>query len=101
MFASGGRGKIPLRTILDKYIPKHLIDRPKMGFAIPIHEMLRGPLRDWAESLLSTDSLKNADVFDPMAVKRLWAEHIAGKRNNVPSLWPILMFLSWMEERKA
>jgi asparagine synthase (glutamine-hydrolysing) len=72
-----------------------LIERPKMGFAIPLGEWLRGPLRDWAESLISEQRLREAGLLDPAPVRKLWAEHLSGRSNSQYLLWDVLMLEAW------
>jgi asparagine synthase (glutamine-hydrolysing) len=91
----GGVGKWPLRQILKQYVPEELFDRPKMGFGIPIGDWLRGPLRDWAEEILSDSNLGNQEWFDSKVVRATWVEHLSGRRNLVHQLWSVLMALAW------
>jgi asparagine synthase (glutamine-hydrolysing) len=90
-----GKGKWLLRKVLDRYVPRSIIERPKMGFAVPIDAWLRGPLREWAEDLLSDRSLKSAGLLDPAPVRRRLAEHQTGRRNWQYSLWGALMIQAW------
>ena len=96
-----GQGKWALRQILYRYVPKALIERPKAGFAIPIGAWLRGPLRDWAESLLSVQALGEQPTLDVVAIRARWAEHVAGTHDRTASLWGVLMFQAWAREWHA
>src|SRR5262249_45986204 len=89
-----GSGKRILRGVLDRYVPRHLVERPKMGFDPPIDTWLRGPLRDWAGDLLDRRALALAGI-DPAPVHRRWAEHQASTRNHGYPLWTVLMYQSW------
>lgn len=97
-FRIGPRGgKQILRDILDRYVPRNLVERPKSGFALPIHDWLRGPLRDWGEDLLDEARLRREGYFDAGSVRRAWGDHLSGRRNRQYELWSILMFQSWQE----
>ncbi len=85
-----------LRQILYKYVPQHLIDRPKMGFGIPLDVWLRGPLRDWAESLLNKALIEQQGYLQAAPILEKWQEHLSGKRNWQYQLWTVLMFQAWM-----
>jgi asparagine synthase (glutamine-hydrolysing) len=95
-----GQGKWLLRQLLYKYVPKKLIERPKMGFGVPIDIWLRGPLKDWAESLINEKRLREEGFFDPEPVRRKWDQHLDGIHNWAYHLWSILMFQLWLEETK-
>jgi len=94
-----GETKWPLCQILYRYVPRELVDRPKMGFGIPLHDWLRGPLKDWAETLLDETRLKAEGIFYPAPIRSLWAEHLSGHRNLGHYLWNILMFQLWLEKQ--
>ena len=94
----GKQSKWILRRLLDRYVPRKFVERPKMGFGVPLHDWLRGPLRDWAEAKLDPARLARRDVFDPIEVRHVWEEHLHGYSNNVATLWPVLMYDSWADE---
>lgn len=95
----GSHGKQILRKLLCRELPAALFDRPKAGFAIPVGEWIRGPLRPWAEDLLEPHSMAAEGYFDPAIVHRRWQEHLAGRRDSTPALWAILMFQAWLREQ--
>ncbi len=90
-----GVSKWALRQILYRHVPKTMIERPKMGFGIPLHEWLRGPLREWAEDLLNERRLKEEGIFDPHPIRERWDQHISGDVDWHYPLWTILMFQAW------
>lgn len=94
-----GKGKWILREVLYKHVPRELIERPKKGFSIPLASWLRGPLRDWAEPLISEERLQQEGYFYPQKIREAWAEHLSEKRDNSTRLWSILMFQAWFEEQ--
>lgn len=94
-----GVGKWPVRQVLDRYVPRKLVERPKKGFAAPIGTWLRGPLRDWGEHLLSIEQLHKDDLFDVAEIRRKWTEHLTGRRNWQNTLWSVLMFQAWRCEQ--
>jgi asparagine synthase (glutamine-hydrolysing) len=96
-----GRGKWILRKVLNRYLPAPVIERPKAGFTVPLGEWLRGPLRDWAEALLSEQRLLSEGYLNAAIVRDIWQEHISEKRDWSSKLWHILMFQAWLEDERA
>lgn len=93
-----GQGKWLLRQVLYQYVPKNLIERPKQGFGGPVHQWLRGPLRDWAESQLSVDRLRREGYFNVEKVRKVWEDHLAGRVDASHRLWGVLMFQAWLAQ---
>ncbi|MCZ4282361.1 asparagine synthase (glutamine-hydrolyzing) [Kiloniella laminariae] len=93
-----GQGKWLLRQVLYKYVPKEMVERPKMGFGVPIDAWLRGPLREWAEELLSPAALQSTGLLESAPVQKKWQEHLSGRRNWQYLLWDVLMLQAWHHE---
>jgi asparagine synthase (glutamine-hydrolysing) len=96
MKVRGAKGKRVLRRVLDRYVPRPLIDRPKMGFGMPLEAWLRGRLRDWAESLLDESAMRAQGLLDPKPIREKWEEHVAGKGEWKHHLWAVLMLQAWL-----
>ena len=95
-----GQGKWILRNLLRRYVPPQLIDRPKSGFGIPLDSWLRGPLRDWAESLLDANRLKSEGFLNPRPIRESWNNHLAGNHTWQYHLWDVLMFQAWYSAQR-
>jgi asparagine synthase (glutamine-hydrolysing) len=93
-----GKSKWLLREVLYRHVPAKLIDRPKMGFGVPIDSWLRGPLREWAEALLDERRLREEGFFEPEPIRLAWEAHLKGQ-NNQHKLWTVLIFGSWLETK--
>jgi asparagine synthase (glutamine-hydrolysing) len=94
----GGKGKWLLRQLLYRHVPKHMVERPKMAFDVPIGRWLKGELRDWAETLLDERKLAEQGFLDPAPIRRRWHEHLNGTRNWQYPLWNVLMFQAWLDQ---
>ena len=101
MKIAGGQGKIALRQVLYRHVPRALIERPKMGFGIPLDDWLRGPLRDWADALLDEARLRREGYFEPAEIRRVWAAHLLGNQSYGYRLWSVLMFQAWLEQQNG
>lgn len=93
-----GRGKLPFRRILKRYLPEALIERPKRGFMLPVGHWLRGDLRDWAEALLTPQRLAASGIDDVATVRTAWGEHVSGTRDRASRMWTVLMYQAWHEK---
>ena len=101
MKVRGGVGKHILRELLYREVPRKLLERPKAGFAVPVGEWIKGPLRPWAEDLLDPARIAGEGWFDPAIVQRRWQDHLSGRRDSTPALWAMLMFQAWLSEQRA
>jgi asparagine synthase (glutamine-hydrolysing) len=96
-----GQGKWILREVLYKYVPKELVNRPKMGFSVPVGDWIRGPLLDWACDLLDESRIENQGIYNTEYVKSIWSEHLSKRKNWDYELWNILMFQQWLNSNKV
>jgi asparagine synthase (glutamine-hydrolysing) len=96
MKVRNGQSKWILRQVLYRHVPKTLIERPKKGFGVPIDSWLRGPLKEWAGSLLDENLLTQQGFFNPSLIRQKWDEHLSGQNNWQYYIWDILMFQSWL-----
>ncbi|WP_287598325.1 asparagine synthase (glutamine-hydrolyzing) [Thermomonas sp.] len=96
-----GKGKWLLRQLLDRHVPRALIERPKQGFGIPLDDWLRGPLREWADTLLSEARLRGEGYLDPIPIRRTWERHLRGEVSAGYRLWSVLMFQAWLESQQG
>jgi asparagine synthase (glutamine-hydrolysing) len=96
----GNMGKWMLRELLARHVPRGLFERPKAGFAVPVGEWMKGPLRPWAESLLDPSSMRLAGFFAPEVVQKRWQDHLSGRRDSTAAIWAILMFQAWLRQQE-
>jgi asparagine synthase (glutamine-hydrolysing) len=94
-------GKQLLRELLSKHVPRVIVDRPKQGFGVPLGAWLRGPMRPWAEELVDPRAIAASGYFDVTAVRRMWAEHCAGRHDHELTLWSVLMLQNWLRQRRV
>ncbi len=97
----GGNGKLILKRLLYRHAPEKMFNRPKAGFAVPVGEWIKGPMRPWAEALLDVDTLRGGGHFDADVVHRRWKSHLSGERDSTQALWTILMFQAWLAEEHS
>jgi len=90
-----GKGKWLMREALSRHVPRELFERPKQGFAVPLAAWLKGPLREWAEDLLSAAALAESGLLAPETIRRKWVEHVEGRASWPYLLWDVLMFQAW------
>ncbi len=96
-----GEGKSILKKVLDRYVPRALVDRPKMGFGVPIEPWLRGPLREWADELLDGERIRREGFLNPAPIVERWQEHRTGRRAWQSSLWNVIVFQQWLEAQST
>ena len=97
MKIKNSQGKWLVRQVLYKYVPKRLIERPKAGFAMPVGQWIRGPMREWANALLNDSRIQHEGYFNHIMVSSMWREHLNGSHDWSSRLWAILMFQSWLD----
>ncbi len=97
---NNGVSKLVLREVLYNYVPKNMIERPKMGFGVPLGDWLRGPLKPWAEDLISEDKIRKEGLLNYDLIKEKWDDHMSGRRNWSYQIWDVLMFQAWFENQK-
>jgi asparagine synthase (glutamine-hydrolysing) len=97
----GNSGKAILKDLLYEYVPRNLIDRPKMGFGVPVGSWIKGPLRDWAEELLCEKSLTSGGSFDAKKVRQVWSDHLTGKTDSSYAIWNVLMWQAWFKKESG
>lgn len=95
----GNIGKWALREVLYRHVPKELVERPKMGFGVPVGSWIRGPLRDWAEHLLDESKLRQQGFLNYVPIRKKWAEHLSCSRDWSSHIWTVLMFQAWLDEQ--
>lgn len=100
MRVADGNGKRLLKSVLFRHVPEALVERPKKGFSVPMAEWLRGPLRPWAEELLSTESLGEIGCFNVPFLRQVWESHSSSRADWSQQLWNTLMLASWLHDRK-
>jgi asparagine synthase (glutamine-hydrolysing) len=101
MKVEGSQGKQILRKLLYQHAPSTLFERPKAGFAIPVGEWIKGPLRSWAEELLDPNRLSSEGYFNVAMIRSRWVNHLSGQCDSTPALWSVLMFQAWLQEQQG
>ena len=97
----GGVTKRVLRKVLYRHVPQALVERPKMGFGVPLDHWLRGPLRGWAEALLDPARMLRQGYLNPVPIQQAWTEHLSGARNWQYRIWNVLMFQAWLDQQHS
>ena len=96
----GTTGKRILRDVLNRYVPAKLVERPKMGFGVPIEHWLRNELREWAEDLLNESKIRQQGFLNPTPIRKRWSEHLSTSSNWQYHLWDVLMWQTWLENQR-